>query len=262
MSVSQESVVLAHREDGDPAAPPVLMAPSLGTTWEMWDPVVASLSSTYRVVRFDTRGHGRSPVPPRPYTMEAMAEDVVALADRLGIDRFCFVGLSLGGCIGQMLGLKHPDRLSALVLCCTLPRFGDSSSWQQRAAAIRAEGMGVLAERTRGRWFTEAFRSSHPDAVERCIGMLTATPVEGYAGCCDALASFDATDDLGRIDVPTRVLVGAEDPVATVELGERMVAALPDAELTVIERASHIACIEQPGVFTHAVTEHLGRHLP
>jgi 3-oxoadipate enol-lactonase len=251
---------LAHRVDGPSDGPAVVLGPSLGTVWEMWDDVTAALSSTYQVVRYDTRGHGRSPVPTGPYTVEELAEDVVALVDHLGVERFSFVGLSLGGAVGQVLAAAHPDRLAAAVLCCTVPQFGDPATWTERAALVRAEGMAALAESTRRRWFTDAFRHSHPAEVDRLIGMLTALDAEGYASCCEALAAFDATSTLSSIDVPVRVVAGAEDRVATAEASREMAEAIPAADLVVLAEASHIATAEQPDAFVRAVTEHLEGH--
>ncbi len=255
------TVALAHREDGDPDGPPVLLSPSLGTTWEMWDELVAVLAPTYRVVRYDTRGHGRSPVVPGPCTVDDLTSDVLALADALGIDRFGFVGLSLGGAIGQALATSYGDRLTAAVLCCTVPSFGDPATWRERAALVRAEGMGVLAEPTEGRWFTDGFRASRRDQVDRFLAMITGTDPEGYASCCEALATFDVTARLGDIRTPTRVVAGAQDPVAPPSACRAMAAAIPGADLVVIEDASHIASVAQPEAFHHAVTEHLEKHL-
>jgi 3-oxoadipate enol-lactonase len=255
------AVSLAHRVDGPSDAPAVLLAPSLGTTWEMWDELSDALRSTYRVVRFDTRGHGRSPVPAGPYTVEDLVADVVALADDLGIERFGFVGLSLGGAIGQTLALDHPDRLAALVLCCTVPKFGDADAWAERAALVRSSGMSVLSEATKGRWFTPGFRAEQPDEVDRFIAMISGMDPDGYASCCEALAGFDVRDRLGAISAPTRVVAGSDDPVATVAGCEQLAAAVPGADLVVIDDASHIASVAQPKAFHRAVDDHLRRHL-
>jgi 3-oxoadipate enol-lactonase len=250
----------AHRVDGPASAPVVVLGPSLGTTWEMWDSVADALSSSYRVVRYDTRGHGRSPVPPGPYAVDELAGDVLALLDSLGVDRFAMVGLSLGGAIAQTLAITQPTRLTAAVLCCTIPSFGGPSSWDERGATVRASGMSAIADATRGRWFTDAFRAAHPDEVERHIGMLTSVDPEGYAGCCAALGRFDVTDSLGKISVPVRVVAGAEDPVAAPAACERLAAAIPGADLVVVPDTSHIATVAG-APFLAAVTEHLEAHL-
>jgi 3-oxoadipate enol-lactonase len=213
------------------------------------------------VVRYDTRGHGRSPVPPGPYTVPDLASDVLALADALDVERFGFVGLSLGGAIGQTLAVSHPDRVSAAVLCCTAPSFGDPATWTERARTVRAYGMSVMAEPTKGRWFTDEFRAAHPEQVDRFIAMITGLDPEGYASCCEAVGGFDVRDQLGRIAVPTRVVAGAEDPVATPAACGRLAAAVPGADLVILDEASHIASVARPAAFNRAVVEHLEKHL-
>lgn len=255
------TVELHHVDQGPRDAPAVLFAPSLGTTLGMWDGIAEALGKRYRVIRFDLRGHGGSPVPTGPYSVEALAEDVVALADALDLDRFGFVGLSLGGAIGQVLALDHPHRVASLVLCCTGPKFADPQTWHDRAALVRAEGMAPLAAPTTERWFTPAFREQHPDAVDRIIGMLTATSPDGYAACCDGLASYDVTDRLGSIAAPTRVIAGAVDPVSGPDVAERMVESIPDADLVLIDGVSHIANVAAPDEFAGAVLDHLDRRL-
>jgi 3-oxoadipate enol-lactonase len=255
------NVSLFHRVDGPSSAPAVFLAPSLGTTLQMWDALTDALVPEHRVVRFDTRGHGRSPVPAGPWSVADLASDVVALADSLDISRFGFVGLSLGGAIGQLLALTVPNRLTAAVLCCTVPSFGDPVGWTERAALVRASGMDVLAEPTRGRWFNDGFRASQPDTVAAFVAMITGTDPEGYASCCEALAGFDVWDRLGDIAVPTRVVAGADDAVALPSTCARMASAIPGADLVVIDDASHIASAAQPAAFHAAVLEHLGRHL-
>lgn len=254
------TVELAHVEDGKPDAPPVLLGSSLGTTTGMWDLLAEELAADHRVIRFDTRGHGGSPVPPGPYTTSELAADVVALADRLGIDRFAFVGLSLGGAIGQAIAIEHPHRLTALVLCCTSPKFGDPASWRDRAAQVRAEGMGFLAAPTTGRWFTPDFVRDRPEEADRLIGMLTDSPPVGYAACCDALALFDVTSRLGEITAPTRVVSGELDVVCPPAVGGLLAAGIPDADLVVIEGAPHLANVTAPGELNAAVLEHLEKH--
>lgn len=253
-------VELNHYTQGPPDAPAVFLGGSLGTALAMWDDTADMLSATYHVVRFDTRGHGSSPAPPGPYSMSELAADVVATADTLGIDRFSYVGLSLGGGIGQSLALEHADRLAALVLCCTAAKFGDPSAWRDRAARVTAEGMGFLAETNKDRWFTAGFQAEHPDVVDDVIAMLAATSPVGYAACCDALADFDVTDRLADITTPTRVIAGAQDPVTPPEVCRQLSDGIDGADLVVIEDAGHIANIAQPNQFTAAVKDHLERH--
>lgn len=253
-----DSVRLHHTVAGA-AGPAVLLGPSLGTTGELWGDLVADLSRDHRVVSLDLRGHGASPVPPGPYTMEELAADVVATADELGLDRFAYVGLSIGGAVGQVLGLDHADRLSSLVLCCTAPVFGDAGTWTDRAAQVRRDGLEPLVESTTERWFTPAYRAAQPDRVAWVMDMFRATPTEGYAGCCEALARYDVTERLGQLSVPTRVVAGAEDPGTPPDVGRRIADAVPDADLVVLDDAAHIANVAVPAAFNAAVREHLVR---
>lgn len=258
--MTTQTVELKHYEQGPSGGPVVVLAPSLGTTLAMWDVLADALSNHCRVIRFDTRGHGASPVPPGPYTTTELAEDVVAMLDALGIDRFAFVGLSLGGAIGQTLGVLHPDRLTSLVLCCTGPSFGDPETWRERAARVRAEGMAWLSEPTKQRWFTPGFVQAHPQESGRLLDMIAAVSPIGYAACCDALASFDISSRLGEITAPTRVIAGAQDPVVPPSVGQVLVDGIPDADLVVIDDAAHIANVAQPEKFNAAVLEHLEEH--
>jgi 3-oxoadipate enol-lactonase len=251
-----DTVRLHHVVDGD-TGPVVMLGASLGTDLSLWDDLAADLARDHRVVRFDTRGHGRSPAPEGGYTVGGLAADVVALADELGVDRFAYVGLSLGGAIGQVLALAHPQRLTSLVLACTAPVFGEPATWRDRAGLVRREGLDSLVEPTFARWFTDDFRASDPEAVGWVREMFLATPRAGYAGCCEALAAYDVTDRLGRIAVPTRVVAGAEDPGTPPEVGRSMVAAIRDADLVVIEGAAHIANLARPTEFRSAVRGHL-----
>lgn len=254
-------VALHHVTEGPAGGPPVLLGASLGTTLRLWDELAADLARDHRVVRFDTRGHGASPAPASAYTLDALAGDVLALADRLGLERFAYVGLSLGGAIGQVLGIQHGDRLASLALCCTAPVFGTPDTWRERAAQVRAEGVAGLADATAERWFTPAYREARPDRVAWVMDQFRSTPPEGYAGCCDALAGFDVSDQLAAISAPTLVVAGADDPGTPPSVGAAMVESIPGARLEVIDGAAHIANVAQPQAFAAAVRAHLARTL-
>ena len=246
---------LHHRFDGPVDAPVLVLSSSLGTTLEMWDAQVTSLSEQLRLLRYDRRGHGRSPAPPGPYAIEDLGGDVLELLDQLRIERVTFCGLSLGGCEGMWLAARAPARLERLVLCCTDPTFGEPEPWRERAETVRSDGMAAIADAALGRWFTPAFHTEHPDTVARFHEMLVATPVEGYASCCDAIATLDLWPDLAQVVAPTLVIAGAHDPVATPEAGERLVATVPRARLELIAGAAHLANVEQPDAFNEAVLE-------
>lgn len=257
--MTSDTVQLNHDTQGRPDAPVVFLGGSLGTTLTMWDDLADALAEKYHVVRFDTRGHGSSPAPPGPYTMSDLAADVVALADELDIERFAYVGLSLGGGIGQTLAVEHPERLTSLVLCCTAPTFGDAETWRVRSARVTAEGMGWLVETTRERWFTPGFLESHPAAAKTILDMLANTSPVGYAACCDAISAYDLSDRLGDITTPTRVIAAAQDPVTPPEVTRLLSDGIKAADQVVIEDAAHIANVAQPDRFNAAILEHLDK---
>jgi 3-oxoadipate enol-lactonase len=223
----------------------------------MWDAQVPALCERFRLVRFDTRGHGASPVPPGPYSMDDLGGDVLVLMDRLGIERFSFCGLSIGGMIGMWLASEASERVERLILCCTSARFDPPDAWESRAKAVRAGGVGAVADAVLERWFTPAFREERPEVVEWASAMLRDTPPEGYAGCCEAIKDADLRPGLGRISAPTLVIAGADDPASPVEKAEDMRDGIPESRLAVIERAAHIANVERPDEVTREILEHL-----
>lgn len=249
------TVDLNHRLEGPRDAPVVVLAGSLGTTLAMWDDQAAALSTRFRVLRVDHRGHGESPVPPGPYTVEALAGDVVALLDRLGIERVAFCGLSLGGAVGMRLALDAPERIERLVLCCTAARFGAPETWTDRAATVRARGMEAVALTVLQRWFTPA---AAPETVARLRALLLATPAEGYAACCEAIAGHDMRGALGGIKAPTLAIAAADDPATPPAQLEAIRDEIAGARLEVIDRAAHLANVERPAAFTGALTDFVG----
>jgi 3-oxoadipate enol-lactonase / 4-carboxymuconolactone decarboxylase len=248
------SVEVHHRLDGPDGAPVVMFANSLGTTLEMWDPQAAALAARYRVLRFDMRGHGRSPAPPGPYTVDELADDALALLDRLGIERVRFCGLSLGGTVGMTLALRAPERLERLALCCTALEFGPPEQWHERAATVRSEGMGAIAPASMERWFTPA---ADRDLVARFDAMLRAQPVEGYAACCEALAGFDARGTLSGVRLPALTIAGDDDPVTPPAKLDAIRAELPGARGHIVAGARHMANSERAADFTRVLTAFL-----
>ncbi|WP_341770197.1 3-oxoadipate enol-lactonase [Actinomadura darangshiensis] len=244
-----------HRLDGPEDAPVVVLGPSLGTSMDLWLPQLPALTRTWRVLRYDLPGHGGAPAPGGPFTIGDLAGGIIALLDGLGVDRAAYAGVSLGGAVGTALAIRAPDRVASLVLCCTSPRFGDPGPWRDRAALVRREGVGPVADTAAGRWFTRSFTGAEP-----YVAMLRATDPEGYAGCCDALAGFDATGRLAEITAPALVIAGSQDgPTPPQGHADRLAAGIPDARLTVIEGAGHLANAERPVAVTKAVTAHLDR---
>jgi 3-oxoadipate enol-lactonase len=250
-------VRLAHRVDGDPSNPTLVLASSLGTTWALWDVQLPSLVENFRVVRFDHPGHGRSPVPEAPVTVESLADGVIALLDALELERVSFCGLSLGGMVGMALALRAPERVERLVLCCTAARLGPAEGWYERARVVRASGTSTIAEAVLGRWFTSEFAEESPETVARFREMLQGIPAEGYAACCEAIAVWDARSDLSAIRTPTLAIFGEDDVATPPEDGAALAAAIPGAELTVLPGCGHLANVEQPVLFAQALLGHL-----
>lgn len=244
--------------DGPAGAPLLVLANSLGTTVDMWEPQLPALTERYRVLRFDTRGHGRSAVPPGPYTIGDLGSDVLALLDGLGVTRAHFCGLSLGGMVGMWLAAHAPERIDRLVLCCTSARPGAPESWAHRASTVRAEGTVAIADLVVSRWLTPEYAHRRPDVVARLRAMLTATPAEGYASCCGAIERLDLTAALPRIAAPTLVLHGVDDPAFTPSHGADIAAAVPGARLALVRDAAHLANVEQDDAVTTLIVEHLG----
>ena len=247
-----------HLVAGLPGAPPLVLSNSLGTTLELWDRNVPALVEHFRVIRYDHRGHGRSPAPPGPYDVEQLALDVLELLDELEIERTSFCGLSLGGAIGLWLGVNAAERLDALVVACSAARFGEPAGWLTRASAVREHGMRAISEGVVERWFTPSLRGSDPELVDRFRRRLEATRPEGYARCCEAIARWDFRDRLDEVRVPTLVLVAAEDQAAPPEQGRAIAEGVPGAALAFVEEAAHLANVERPAEFSALALEHFG----
>jgi 3-oxoadipate enol-lactonase/4-carboxymuconolactone decarboxylase len=247
-----------HRVDGPAGAPALVLANSLGSTLEIWDPIVPVLAQRFRVVRHDLRGHGRSPVPPPPYALADLGEDVLALLDRLDVDRAAFCGISIGGMVGMWLGAHAPARISGLVLCCTSAQLGPPERWSDRATTVRAEGPGAIAQAVVANWFTPDFAAREPETVAHMEAMLAGQPPEGYAACCEVIERMDQREDLPRITASTLVVAGGDDNATPPEHGLRIAQDVPGARLVVLPHAAHLAPVEQPAAVAALVLEHLG----
>jgi 3-oxoadipate enol-lactonase len=239
----------------------VTLSHSLATTLEMWDPQMESLASRRRVLRFDTRGHGKSSAPAGPYTFELLVEDVRGLLLGLGVTQTHFVGLSLGGMIGQLLAATYPDMVSSLVLCDTAYRVDPLTGplWDERIATAQSVGMEPLADATMARWFTPGFVGAHPEVVGPVRAMIRNTEPRGYAGCAHAVKNLDLEGRLGDIHVPTLIVVGEDDPGTPVEVARAIQERIAGAELVVLPSASHLSNVEQPNMFNRVVTAFLDR---
>jgi 3-oxoadipate enol-lactonase len=243
--------------EGPADAPVVVLAHSLGADLSMWDPQVPALAERFRVVRYDLRGHGRSPAPAGDSTVDDLADDVVALLDRLGVQRAHVVGLSIGGMAGLRLAVREPARVASLAVLCSSAYTDNEQFWRDRATTARTQGTGSLAEAVVGRWLTPGYAAANPDLVARLRAAVAAADDEGYASCCAAIATMDQRSDLGRITAPTLVVSGDQDEALPPEQQRVIADAVPGARLVTVSPAAHIASIEQADQVTAALLTHL-----
>lgn len=254
---------LRHVVDGPDGAPPLLLANSLGTDVEMWRPQVAALSERRRVVRYDHRGQGRSPVPPGPYALDELGRDAIDLLDELGIERAHLCGVSLGGMVAMWVAAHAPERVDRLVLCSTSAHMPPPEAWAERSATVREAGSTEpVADATIERWLTPEFRERDPDSADWLRAMVAASPAEGYAACCDALARMDLREAIGAVRAATLVVVGDDDPSTPPDHARAIAAAIPDARLEVVPDARHLLTVEHADTATRLILDHLDPQEP
>jgi 3-oxoadipate enol-lactonase len=258
MIESFDGVRLNVEVAGPEDAPALLLAHSVGCDLHLWDAQVAALAGSYRVVRYDARGHGKTDAPAGDYAIEALGGDALAILDALGVDRAHLCGLSLGGTLGQWLALNAPERLASLTLCDTAARLGTIEGWQSRIDAALRQGMEALADMSMTRFFSDAFRAERPDVVASFRQTFVATPAHGFAGCCAVLRDCDFRADLGRIAVPTLVLTGRMDVPTPPADSELLAAGISGATLALLD-TGHISAVEDPAGFTAALAAQIGR---
>jgi 3-oxoadipate enol-lactonase len=249
-------VEVPYRVDGPEDAPVLVLSNSLGSTSEMWDPQIPALTERFRVIRYETRGHDSAPVPDGPYALDELGGDVLALLDRLGVERAHFAGLSLGGMTGMWLAVNAPERIDRLVLLCTSAMLANDHDWPLRARTVREKGTGAVAEAVVERWFTPAYVEANADVAEHMRKMIADTPAEGYAGCCDAIAAMDLVEDLTRVKAPTLVIAGRQDPATPPRHGEQIAGRIPAARLELVD-AAHLASYERPDEVIALMRQHL-----
>jgi len=261
MKIVTDGIQIQYALEGPPEAPVVTFSHSLAADLSMWDAQARALAGEYRILRYDIRGHGGSQAPPGPYTVGQLAGDVRGLLAALDIERTHFVGLSLGGMIGQILALESPQLLRSLALCDTTGRVPAASrpAWDERIAIARREGLDPLVEPTLERWFTPPFFQEQPDEAERVRRMMRGTSVVGYIGCCEAIADFDVADRLASVRTPTLIVVGEDDPGTPVAVAEALHRHIIDSELVILPGARHLSNMEQPQAFNRALTSFLSR---
>ncbi|MEV6116516.1 4-carboxymuconolactone decarboxylase [Streptomyces sp. NPDC052109] len=246
---------LQFRFDGPAEAPVLILAPSLGTTWHMWDRQVPELTKQWRVLRFDLPGHGGAPAHPAGSVAE-LATRLLATLDSLGVQRFGYAGCALGGAVGVELALRHPERLASLALVAASPRFGTADEFRQRGVIVRTNGLDPVARTSPDRWFTSGFAAAQPAITEWAVQMVRTTDPGCYIAACEALAAFDVRSELGRVGAPTLVLVGSDDQVTGPAEARTLVAGIPDARLAVVPGASHLVPVEQPAAVTDLLVHH------
>jgi 3-oxoadipate enol-lactonase len=260
MKVRANGIEVSYSAEGD--GPWITMSHSLACNLHMWDEQAAVLAKHFKVLRFDTRGHGASDAPKGAYTLDGLADDLKGLLDALDVKETHYVGLSLGGMIGQTFALKHPGRLKTLVLADTTSRYPAEAApiWAERIKVAESKGMEPLVQPTLERWFTEPFRSANPGKIKRIGDMIRTTPVAGYVGCSHAIPKINVTTSLREIDVPGLVIVGEQDTGTAVAMAREIHENYPGSELVVIPSAAHLANVEQPGAFNAALADFLAKH--
>ena len=246
---------------GPEGAPVVVLSSSLGTTQELWERQLPDLAQRFRVLTYDHPGHGSSSLSELPCTVESLANGLLALLAEVAVKRVSLCGISLGGMVGMALALAAPERVERLVLACTSAYIGPPEGWAERARIVRTEGIDAIADTVVDRWFTRSLAREEPETVARFRTMLTATAPEGYARCCEALGAWDARERISAIAAPALVIAGADDPATPVAHGELIASRVAGSRLVVLERAAHLANVEQADAFTAAVLEHLGQEV-
>lgn len=247
---------IAHRIDGPDGAPILLLSNSLGTDMDMWAPQMDAWTRAFRVLRYDQRGHGASDAPAGSYSIDRLGRDVIELLDALQIEAVDFCGLSLGGMIGQWLGIREPRHLKRLILANTSSFMGPPSAWDARITLVRDQGIGPLAKASVERWFTQDFAATGRDAMAPIAAMLQATDPQGYAGCCAAIRDMDMRRTVALIQAPTLIIGGTQDPATPPPHSEALANAIPSAELVMLH-AAHLANVEKPDVFQATVASFL-----
>ena len=257
MQSSVNGVSINFEIDGPEGAPWLVLSNSLLTNLSMWDEQVADLKSSYRVLRYDQRGHGGTQATQGPYGFDLLVADVIALIDMLGIRRAHFCGLSMGGMTALFLAQRHPDRFDRIVACDCGPASTPASAqqWKERIEVAAKDGMEALVEPTIGRWFPPEFLATKAPVLDKVRQMIRSTPIAGFAGCAQALSDYDLRPGLGSIDRPTLLIVGTKD--ATLAGIRQIKEAVRGAALVELAGAGHIANVEQPAAFTRAVRDFL-----
>jgi len=259
MQARINDITIHYEIEGPADAPVITFSHSLAATLQLWDLQLPALRDSYRLLRLDTRGHGSSSAPAGDYSMQELSRDVIGLLDHLGIQRTNFVGISMGGMIGQVLAIEHPQRLELLILCDTSSRVPPEKApaWDERIRTAESHGMSALAEQTLERWLSAEFQRTHPQITEHIRNMIVNTPVPGFVGCCRAISNFDVSQSVAKITTPTLVIVGEEDSSTPIVAAEAIKEQIKSAELLVLPKALHLTNVETAELFNQAIRRFL-----
>jgi len=259
MKVKVNDIDVYYEIHGKEGAPWLTLSHSLACSVRMWDEQIASFKDRFRILAYDTRGHGQSSAPAGDYTLEQLADDLKGLLDHLQISKTHYCGLSMGGMIGQTFALKYPGILQTLVLADTSSRIPPEVGpvWEERIKVAQTQGMQALVQPTLERWFTAPYRSAHPETMQRVGKLIADTPVPGYVGCCRAIPKLNLTDRLKEIKVPIQIIVGADDQGTPVAMSQAIHENAPGSRLDILPQAAHLSNIEQPQAFDRALAEFL-----
>ena len=257
MSVIADRINLEISGTAD--GPPLILHHALGACLDMWEPQLAVLESHFKLIRMDMRGHGKSLAPPSPYRIEDLADDVVVVMDSLDVERCLFMGLSIGGMVGQSLTLNHPDRVERLVISNTTSRMPVDLQplWDKRIQAADSDGMDTQVEITLSRWFTQEYASNHRDVLDWISSMVRSTTPEGFIGCCHAIKHLDLTDQLCEIDVPCLIVAGGQDPGIPPQMSRDIHQQIAGSRLEIIEGAAHLSNVQTADEFNALVVPFL-----
>ncbi len=257
--VNVNGVEIAYRFDGPAQGRVVLLSNSLMSNYDMWDWTVPALTQRYRVLRYDTRGHGRSGTTPGPYSIEMLGDDAAGLLEALGIEAAHVVGLSMGGMIGQQLGARYPQKVLSLALCDSASEMPPRGMWEERLETARKQGIAGLVDGTIKRWFTEPFIQRAPADIAKVRAFILGTGSEGYIACASAIRDMAQTTLLLKIKAPTLVLTGRQDTACTVDQATVLHRMIDGSQLQILEDAAHLSNIEQPQAFNHALRSFIDR---
>jgi len=261
MQARIHDITINYEIDGPEDSPVIACSHCLAGNLRIWDTQVIALREKYRILRFDTRGHGASTAPPGPYSMEMLANDVVDLFDELGIRQAHLMGISMGGMIAQTLALKHPECVSSLILCdttCAVPELMHPV-WNERIQTVRNQGLSSVVDETMDRWLSPDFQSHCPATTEQIREMILSTPVPGFIGCAEAIKNFNVQSRLPKISVPALVMVGENDPGTPVESARQIHQNLHGSELAILPQAYHLSNIEAADDFNKKLLNFLAR---